>query len=199
MQVKDIFLLNHSTKIFKITGKTGDENILDWIIEPTDLELIPEGERHFIVLAKQIFVGRTTDCYMDINMPERITDFVIKLEDGKVSWEYYYKRQNKIIPAVASDGYGFYDLYYAKDNPQIGIDVLRQGLTKSKSKSATAEDLGYILTDENRLEEAVEAFLISEKAVPTSHYIFNEIAQLYKELGQTDKQLEYENKFKNGL
>lgn len=199
MQIKDIFTDKNSAKIFYITS-TDSDNIIDWTIEPTDLELIPDEEGYFIVPAKQIYTDRTVDCFIDITTTERITDHVFRLVDGKVIGELFYeysrKNQNSIIPSVASDCFGIYELYYAKENPQVGIDILRNGLTKSLTKNVIAEDLGYILRDENRNIEAIEAFLISEQNEPSSEYIYLELSQLYRQLGQLDKQLEYEQKYK---
>lgn len=199
MQIKDIFSDKNSTKIFYVTNSNSD-NIIDWTIESTDLELIPNEDGYFIVAAKQVYDDKTIDCFIDMTTTERITDHVFRLIDSKVIGELFYdysrKYQNSIIPAIASDCFGIYELYYAKENPQVGIDILRNGLTKSLTKNVIAEDLGYILRDEKRINEAIEAFLISEQNVPSSAYIYLELSQLYRQVGQIDKQLEYENKYK---
>jgi tetratricopeptide (TPR) repeat protein len=199
MQIKDIFSDKNSTKIFYITNSNSD-NIIDWTIEPTDLELIPNEEGYFIVAAKQVYADKTIDCFIDMTTIERITDHVFRLVDGKIIGELFYeysrKHQNSIIPAIASDCFGIYELYYAKENPQVGIDILRNGLTKSLTKNVIAEDLGYILRDENRINEAIEAFLISEQNVPSSEYIYLELSQLYGQIGYVDKQLEYEKNYR---
>lgn len=139
----------------------------------------------------------TVDCYMDLITPERTAENVIRLDsNGKVIVESIYDQENSVIPAVASDCMGFYELYYSKENSQIGIDILKAGLLKSDSKTVIAEDLGYIYRDENRIDEAIESFLISERTIPTSEFIFQELAQLYGQLGNKTKEQEYQKKFK---
>ena len=196
MKLKDIFSDN-KTKIFLVTNDDKD-NELDWTIEPTDFELIPDEEETFFVKAKQVYKDKTVDCFLGIVTPERIADFVIKLDkNNKAIIESFSDQENSVIPVVASDCFGDYELYYSKENPQFGIDILKDGLTKSSSKNVIAEDLGYILRDEERTQEAIEAFLISEQNEPSSEYIYGELAQLYEQLGQTEKQLEYEKKYKD--
>ena len=199
MQIKDILSDKGSSKIFNITNSNSD-NIIEWTIEPTDLALIPNEQGYFIVAAKHVYTDNAIDCFIDMTTTERITDYVFTIHDDKIVGELLYdysrKHQNSIIPAIASDCFGIYELYYAKENPQIGIDILTDGLAKSLTKNVVAEDLAYILRDENRIEEAIEAFLISEQNKPSSEYIYLELSQLYGQLGQFDKQLEYERKYK---
>jgi len=195
MKLKNIFT-DKNTKIFLVTNDDKD-NELEWTIEPTDFELIPDEEETFFVRAKQVYTDKTVDCFLNIVTPERIADFVIKLDkNNKAIVENFSDQENSVIPVVASDCFGDYELFYAKENPQFGIDILKDGLTKSLTKNVIAEDLGYILRDEERTEEAIEAFLISEQNEPSSEYIYGELAQLYGQLGQLDKQLEYEKKYK---
>ncbi len=111
--------------------------------------------------------------------------------------ESIYDQEQTIIPAVASDCFGDYELFYAKENPQIGIDVLREGLSKAAKKYIVAEDLGYILRDENRFEESIEAFKISKQIGPSSAYIYLELSRLYRAIGQPNNELKYKQKFKD--
>jgi len=196
MILKDIFS-DLTTKIFKVTNDD-NENELLWTIKPTNFQLIPEGEGHYFVKAVQTLPSSTIDCFINIVTPERIADFVIKLDStGKAILENYYEQENSVISTVASDCFGDYELFYSKENPQIGIDILKNGLEIAKNKNIVAEDLGYILRDENRIQEAIDAFLISEQFGPSSEYTFYELGQLFETLGQTDKQLEYEKKYKD--
>jgi tetratricopeptide (TPR) repeat protein len=196
MKLKDIFS-DIKTKIFVVTDQN-DENELNWTIEPTDFDLLPEEENYYFVKAKQVFTNKTTDCYIGIITPERIAEIIIKrniIRQSKV--ESIYDQKQTIIPAVASECYGNYELFYAKENPQIGIDILKEGLTKSTNKNVISEDLGYILRDEGRTQEAIEAFKISEEFGPSSVYTFWELSELYAEIGLIEKQSEYKQKFKN--
>jgi tetratricopeptide (TPR) repeat protein len=196
MKLKDIFS-DLTTKIFKVTNDD-NENELLWTIKPTNFQLIPDDEAHYFVKAFQTLPKSTVDCFINISTPERIADFVLKLNsDGQTKIEYIYEQENSVISAVASDCFGDYELFYSKENPQLGIDILQNSLEIAKNKNIVAEDLGYILRDENRIQEAVDAFVISERFGPSTEFTFYELGQLYESLGQTDKQLEYEKKYKD--
>ena len=195
MKLKDIYK-EINTNVFIVTEQD-DDNELNWTIESTDFELIPEEENYYFVKAFEISENEKTDCYIGIMTPERIAEIVIKQgSNGQTKVESIYEQVKSIIPSIASECFGDYELYYSKENSQIGIDILKSGLTIATNKNVVAEDLGYILRDEGRIEEAIEAFKISEENGPSSEYTFWELAGLYEELGQTDKQKEYKQKYK---
>ena len=195
MKLKDIYK-EINTNVFIVTEQD-DDNELNWTIESTDFELIPEEENYYFVKAFEISENEKTDCYIGIMTPERIAEIVIKQgSNGQTKVESIYDQVKSIIPSIASECFGDYELYYSKENSQIGIDILKSGLTIATNKNVVAEDLGYILRDEGRIEEAIEAFKISEENGPSSEYTFWELAGLYEQLGQTDKQKEYKQKYK---
>lgn len=189
MKLKNIFKDKH-TKIFKVINDDVD-NELDMEIEPTDLELIPDDDNgYYIIRAIEILGTKTTACFIDMNTPERVTDIAIKkglLGSVKISYTY----ESEIIPSVASDCFGLYELYYSKSNPDLGIQILRNGLSKAVNKNIVAEDLGYILRDEGRIQEAIEAFKISEEFGSSTEYTFLELSYLYEELGDMEKKEHY--------
>lgn len=196
MKLKDIYR-EKNIKIFIVTEQD-DENELNWTIEPTDFKLIPEEENYYFVKAFEISENEKIDCYIGIMTPERIAEIIIKQNsNGQTTVENIYEQERSIIPSVASECFGDYELFYAKENPQIGIDILKNGLTIATNKNVVAEDLGYILSDEGRIEEAIEAFKISEENGPSSEYTFWELAGLYEQLGQIDKHTEYKQKYKD--
>ena len=196
MKLKDIFTDN-KTKVFVVTNQD-EEDELNWTIEPTDFDLLPEEENIYYVKAYQVSADSTFDCYLGIMTPERIAETVVKREpSGQIVVVSIYDQEQTIIPAVASDCFGDYELFYAKENPQIGIDILKDGLTKATNKNIVAEDLGYILRDENRIEEAIEAFNISEQTGSSSEYVYLELSRLYRDIGQTENELKYKQKFKD--
>ena len=196
MKLKDIYK-ERNTNVFIVTEQD-DDNELNWTIEATDFELIPEEENYYFVKAFEIFENEKTNCYIGIMTPERIAEIVIKQDsNGQTKVEGIYDQEKTIIPSIASECFGDYELFYSKENPQIGIDILKSGLTIATNKNVVAEDLGYILRDEGRIEEAVEAFKISEENGSSSEYTFWELAGLYEQLGQEDKQKEYERKYKD--
>ena len=196
MKLRDIYK-DGLTKVF-IVIEQDDDNELNWTVEPTDYELIPEEENYYFVKAYEVSQNGKTDCYIGVMTPERIAEVVIKQNsNGQTEIESIYDQEKSIIPAIASDCFGDYELFYSKENPQLGIDILKSAITKATNKNVVAEDLGYILRDEGRVKEAIEAFKISEENGPSSEYTFWELAGLYEELGQTDKQTEYRQKYKD--
>ena len=196
MKLKDIFTESR-VKIFVVSNQD-DENELNWDIEPTDFELLPEEENVYIVKAVQVFPDSIIDCFLEIVTPERIAETVInRTANGKVIAKSIYDVESTVIPVIASECFGSYELYYAKENPQIGISVLENGLDKAKNKSVVAEDIGYILRDECRIEEAIKAFKMSEENEPSSEYIYLELSRLYQEVGQSSEQLKYEQKYRD--
>ncbi|MCM5530264.1 M48 family metallopeptidase [Parasegetibacter sp. NRK P23] len=198
MKIKDIYS-DIKTRIFVVLNQD-DDNILDWVIEPTSLELLPEDENTYFVKAFQVSADATVDCYLSILTPERVAETVVKMNsNGNLVVENWCEQNQSVIPAVASDCFGNYDLYFAKENPQVGIDVLRDGLAKAQNKNVVAEDLGYLLRDENVILEAIEAFKISELNGPSSAYIYLELSNLYKQLGQADLESTYLQKFKDDI
>lgn len=198
MKLSDIYK-NRITKVFIVTEQD-DDNELNWTIEETDFEIIPEEENYYFVKAYEVSENNKTECYIGIVTPERIAEIVIKQNsDGQTKLESIYDQEKSVIPAIASECFGDYELFYAKENPQIRIEILKNGLNKATNKNVVAEDLGYIFRDEGRIEEAIEAFKISEENEPSSEYIFWELAGLYEQLGRIDKQTEYKQKYKDKL
>ena len=196
MKLRDIYK-DGLTKVFIVTEQD-DDNELNWTVEPTDYELIPEEENYYFVKAYEVSQNGKTDCYIGVMTPERIAEVVIKQNsNGQTEIESIYDQEKSIIPAIASDCFGDYELFYSKENPQLGIDILKSAITKATNKNVVAEDLGYILRDEGRVKEAIEAFKISEESGPSSEYTFLELAGLYEQLGQLDKQTEYRQKYKD--
>lgn len=181
-------------KIFKVENSNG--SLLQWAITPTELKIIPHSEAHFLVIADIIDKNKSkSKGYINLNTPERIADYVIyDLDNPKVCGIYDLK-EKEVIPSVASDCFGLYEMYYSKFDPEIGIETLKKGLELSTEKSVIAEDIGYILRDENRLNDALKYFLISEKLKPSSEYILGEIEDIYKSQGNEKKAEEYRVKF----
>lgn len=93
----------------------------------------------------QVFKDQVVHCYMNMIMPERISEFVVKQnENGITVFENLYDQKNSVIPAIASEEYGNPELYYAKENPEVGMEVLKKGMLIAKNKDAVGEDMDYI-------------------------------------------------------
>src|SRR5258708_19541219 len=98
---------------------------------------------------------------------------------------------------VKISGVGVYELFYSKKRPEVGIEVLQGGLRSSAKKAAIAEDLGYILRDERRFQEAAEAFEIAVEEGPSSYFIYGELAGCYGETGNKELADKYRKLFEN--
>jgi tetratricopeptide (TPR) repeat protein len=197
MKLKDIFT-DCNTALFVVTDNSHD-NELEWTIEPTSLELIPNDENNYYVRGKQVSETSVTGCFIGIETPYRIAESVLKLTtNGEVIVESIVYQRDSIIPVIAAECTGDYQLFYSFEDPKIGLEILTTGLAKATNKIAPAEDLGYIFKDEERLEEAIEAFKICEEAGSDNVFIYKELSEIYKQLGQADQQLYYQNKFIEG-
>ena len=196
MKLKDIF--NHNNVNVFVVIEDDYDNELNWTIEPTKYELIPAKEDHYFVKAVEVYENGTLECYIEIKTPERAIGHVVKKDaNGQPYVGNIYHQKHTIIPAIACDFPGFYDIYSAKENPQVGINILRNDLKKATNKSAVAEELGYLLIDEERIDEAIEALKISEENTPTTRYAFLELSKLYSKKGEIEKSTEYADKFNN--
>jgi len=193
MRIKDIVSKKTEVSIFTVVKEKSD-NPLDWKIMAREDKLIPDIEAHCIVRAKMIDSDKNvSDCFINISLPERIVDYVIYQTENGLEYKESYELED-VVPAIASIAFGNYEVYYSKNDPDVGIEILRQSLNLAKDPSVIAEDLGYILGDENRHQEAIDAFLISEKHGVSSEYIFQEIRDLYIELDNKTKAEEYNYK-----
>lgn len=189
-------LENLQNLIFEINNDDSD-NHLEWELLPLNEGVIKHEDGHFLVSAKYIDdKGKVIKCFINLTMPERIYDFVFFIEENVIIKKYPYEMEGDVVCAVPSEIYGNYEMYYSKKNPKIGIDILKNGLSKTQNKGAIAEDLGYILRDENMQKEAIEAFLIAEKNTPSSEYIYHELGQLYEAVGDKNKAQYYYDKAK---
>jgi len=95
-----------------------------------------------------------------------------------------------VIPAIGIENFGVYKLYYAKENPSAGIEVLKKGMEEARERKFLADDLAYLLRDEKRFEEAIEAFtvVLTEKPEPhVTHMLYQERSRMYAAIGQSDK------------
>ncbi|PQO31093.1 hypothetical protein C5Y96_12100 [Blastopirellula marina] len=201
MRLRDALLRHPDTPFFaRYEGleEDTDDNQDDpsnWEVEPIDSPILRESETSdfFIVRAKHILPdGTIHDCYINLMLPERVSDFVYVLNDGELSTCYHHEVAGEVICAVPIDAYGDYELFYSRIAPDSGIKILKKGLELADQKSYIAEDLGYILRDENRMAEAAEMFQISANEEPTSPYIYSELAACYQAIGKLDLASQYE-------
>jgi tetratricopeptide (TPR) repeat protein len=183
------------TRIFCVED-SDDEDQTKWDVKPISARILPEAEGFFIVKGKNISQdGTIRDCYIDISLPERINDHAYVFDGKSLKIGYPYEFEGNIICAVAIDCFGDYELFYSKINPDVGIDILKEGLAISQQKHYIAEDLGYILRDEGRFKEAAEMFQIAVDETPSSYFIYGELATCYEKVGYAEKSEKYKALF----
>jgi len=183
--------------IFRVDD-TRKQNFRNWMVVPLLQQRVLENKDDpfltgfYLIRAFQIFPsGEVVNCYIDLSMPERISDYTYFCNGQSVTRKFPHECKGEIISGVPIDSVGIYDLFYSRNKPEIGISVLRDGLIRAKRKGCIAEDLGYILRDEGRLKEAIEAFNISVTEGPSSEYIYHELAELYEQLGDLEQTKEF--------
>ncbi|KKN86664.1 hypothetical protein LCGC14_0266270 [marine sediment metagenome] len=149
---------NPECGIFEILNSDND-NPLEWEIKPTTLQLIPNGQGHYLTKAYRIEKnGVYKFAYVDVNTPERIIDYVI-YDLKKPSYSYVYDSINiEVIPAVASDCFGSYEVYYSRNNPDLSIEVLEQGLKLSKGKKCYCPRFGIYFKRRRQTKRGIEIF-----------------------------------------
>ncbi|MCG6146561.1 MULTISPECIES: tetratricopeptide repeat protein [Leptospira] len=195
MNIKEIFKeINHSV-IYEI--ESSDGNLQSWTFNKTSLKYIPNKEGLYLVPGYKIDKNKNIEyVYLSISTPERIIDdvFYKSLLSIKKKYISNFKKVD-IIPRLASLCFGSYELYYSKNDPQVGINILTEAMHYSNSP-IIAEDLGYILRDEKRFIEAISAFEKSIINTPSSEFIYYELSELYKENGDLKNFEKFKKLFK---
>jgi tetratricopeptide (TPR) repeat protein len=148
-------------------------------------------EGTFVVAGKVVTKDEASqDCYLEVVLPERICEFCFLLVDGEI----LRKRGRRVgdgtaIPAIAIEKFGVPQLFYAKENPSVGIAVLQRDLKQAREKKDIAYDLAVLLRQEKRNEEAIEAFSICLKEAPESVIacsLYQQRWQLYTAIGEVE-------------
>ena len=153
-------------------------------------------DSYFVIKAKNVRGGGSVrDCYIDMSLPERISDLAFFLDGNRLDAGYHSDFDGEIICAVPIDCFGVYDIFYSKTAPQIGVDVLRKGLVDLPKNPHIAADLAYILRDEGRTSEAAEMFEIAIEADADSHFLCGELADCYAKVGEVEKSRRYREMF----
>ena len=175
-----------------------DENPTNWVVEPVDFPTLKGEDGFFIVKAKNILPSEEIiDCYIDLTLAERISDYAYFYDGETIRYDYHHEFQGDIICAVPIEQYGDYELFYSKISPEVGINLLKNALSVSQQNPCIAEDLGYILRDEECYKESAEMFQISVDSEPSSYFIYGELAGCYKQIGDTEKAQYYSKLFNN--
>jgi tetratricopeptide (TPR) repeat protein len=197
MRLIDALSNNPEVSVFAVLDSEADDTA-EWDVEPVDGEVLRESEvdYYFVVKAKNILSdGTVRDCYIDVNLPERISDYAIFVVGDRLDARYRHEFDGEIICAVPIDCFGVYDLFYSKSAPEVGIEVLKRGLILAPRSPNIAQDLGYILRDEGRYEEAAAMFQVAVDEGPSSYFLYGELAACYDSIDQPDKARLYQDMF----
>jgi tetratricopeptide (TPR) repeat protein len=189
MKLKQALFQMPDVSIFQVDADDG--SFLNWKVEPIIAPTLAANyvrdkilDGLFILKAVHISAeGKLEDCYLDVVMPERISETAYLQREGEIIEIKSYNAGGEIIPTVAIEGFGLYELFYSRLQPEIGLSVLRNGLKVAKQKGYIAEDMAYILRDENRKLEAIEAFDIVIAEGEPNEYTYLERAGLLEETG----------------
>jgi tetratricopeptide (TPR) repeat protein len=181
------------------SGYMEKESFQDWELEPImGPTLAPEYIRtgvlqgYFIISAKLVTSeGPMEDCYLDVSLPERISEHHLVLRGGTIAKGRGRRLSGgTIIPAIAIEKHAVYTLYLATENPQFGIDVLREGISHARDPVPIALDLAYVLRDAKLYKEAIDAFSVALGRLPvdrTTRFYYLERALLYEKTGELEK------------
>lgn len=170
--------------VFKVVAHSSTQPFSQWLVTTYDELTIPATQGFFIVSALLVTgPDEKSACFLDVTMPERIADYAYFVEHGRVRRCPVHQCNGDVIPAVGIEAYGNYELFYSKRDPRVGIAVLRNALSVARDKGPIAEDLGYILRDEGRPHEAIQAFSTAIAGGPSSDYIYSERGRLYEQIG----------------
>ena len=168
-----------------------------WEFHPVEGSTLKNGgDDYFVIKALQVISqDEIVECYMDMSMPERLADFAFFLRDGELDTRSIYQCRGKVIPAIAIEKFGVYEQFYCKSCPEVGLNVLRKGLSVAEIRWPIAVDMGYILRDEGRHDEAIDAFSMAiDEGETDNPFYYEERAQLYDKRGDTHKGWEDRNR-----
>lgn len=186
-----------AVRIFRVADSDSDDKN-EWDVEPADASTLSEEDGLFIVKAKNILPdGAVKDCYIDISLPERISDSAYFLRGDALQAGAFHEFEGEIICGVPIESFGVYELYYSRTAPDTGIEILKKGIGAARRKQAIAEDLGYIFRDERRFKEAIEMFQIAVDEGPSSYFIYGELAGCYDEIRNKEMAEKYRRMFDN--
>lgn len=181
-------------RFFRVLDSTGDSGTWQLVAEPGDVVLGIEGL--YLIRAHQVRPdGSVRDIWMDLSLPERVSDSGHALEDGVLRSVALSSPEGEVISAVAVNAFGNYEMFYSRVRPDLGVATLRAALEGAPSKAAIAEDLGYILRDQGRHAEAAAAFRISVSEGPSSEFIHSELADCLRAIGDDAGAAEVQARF----
>ncbi len=185
-------LFHTDCKIFEVVESDLAGDYLDWNLVPLagqtlarEYTLSGLTAGYFVLEGLLVHAdGRIEKAYTDVGLPEREIDYHFLLRNKEIVRGRGTLIPNaQVIPIVAIEKFGAYDQYYVKGHAEVGLRVLREGLAVAKLKGPIAFDLAYILRDEKRYSEAVEAFTLAiNLGKGINYFCYLERAKLFTKL-----------------
>jgi len=201
-------LFSRPWRAYQVLGDDWDrsDDFTEWDLHPLAAptlaaEDVDDAFQGLFIIAAQLVTSgaKPEPCYLDVVLPERIVEHhFIQTAGGIVRGKGRRLLNGTVIPAIGIEAPGIYKLYYAKEDPSVGIETLRTALREGRRKQDMAFDLGLLLRDEKRYEEAVEAFSVSLAENDTGELaaaVYKERAKMYAALGQVDRSEQDRQKF----
>ena len=193
-------LFRESWKAYQVLGEYWDDsdNFNEWDMQPlSGLTLAAEDvddvfQGLFIIEAHIVTNDAVQQsCYLDLTLPERIAEHHFVQVNGNIERRRGRRVPNgTVIPAIGIESFGNYKLFYAKENPSVGIDVLKSGMEEAHDRGYLAYDLAFLLSDEKRYPEAIEALTVFLTEHPAPHLaptLYQERSRMYAAIGQAEK------------
>ena len=196
-------LFQEPWRSYQVLGEYWDnwDDFGEWDLEPlSGPTLAAEDVRGpfqgLFIIARQIVSQGTgpKPCYLDLTLPERIAEHHFTRMAGRVERRRGLRAENgTVIPAIGIEKFGDYTLFLAKENPSAGVSVLKDGIPTARHADYLAYDLAYLLRDQKRYDEAINAFSIvlaeghTAEILPVLHLLYKERARLYAAVGQPKK------------
>lgn len=185
-------LFRTDCKIFEVVEYDGTDDHLEWNLVPLAGQTLARehtlsglADGYFVLAGLLVHAdGKVEQAYTDVSLPERNIDwhFLMKNEEI-VRGRGTLIPDGQVIPAVAIEKFGVYDQYYVKGHAEVGMKVLADGLAAAKLKGPIALDLAYILRDEKRYAEAIEAFTLTiNQGHGVDYFCYSERAKLFTKL-----------------
>src|SRR5580765_4155391 len=93
-------------RIFRVADSDSDDKN-EWDVEPADASALSDEDGLFIVKAKNILPdGTIKNCYIDISLPERISDFAYFLRGDTLQVRHFHEFEGEIICGVPIESFG---------------------------------------------------------------------------------------------
>jgi hypothetical protein len=121
MKLKETLFAQPDLLIYQVDPDTDHSinDFLHWMLTPIysetlAAEVVHDGILDGVFILRAAFVsqsGEIRDGYVDVVMPERISETAYLLEDGRIRQKSYRELKYWGVPLVAIEGFGAYELF----------------------------------------------------------------------------------------